>query len=143
MKCLSWIVGLTIALAVAPVVLAPAYAADTSGAANGVADVDLPPILAPMVVKGRLQGYAYLTIGLTPASRDKQLLIRAKVPFLQDAFLRELNQGSIMESADPKKVDTKATKARLLARVGHVLPPGTVSDLKFEKVVLAPLEPQS
>jgi flagellar basal body-associated protein FliL len=104
--------------------------------------VSLPPILAPMVVDGRLQGYAYLTIALKPRSRDRLLAIREKVPFLQDAFLRELNRGSFAKADDAAAFDTEAAKARLLASANSVLPAGTVVEVQFETVVMQSLRQQ-
>lgn len=133
------------ALAAAAVVarVAPAYAMEAAEEAAVDGDVELPQIIAPMVVGGDLRGYAYFTISLVPASRDKILLIREKVPFIQDSFLRELNRGSIMMAADPASVDTEAVKSRLMARVAQVLPSATVADLHILQVVLAPFRPQS
>jgi hypothetical protein len=118
----------------------PVGAAENGAKPDGLVDVELPAIFAPMIVDARLESYAYLTIALTPARADKVLVIREKVPFLQDAFLRELNKGSIVKAGDPKSVDVEAVKARLIARVKQVLPEGTISDLKLEQIVVAPLE---
>ena len=43
---------------------------------------------------------------------------------------------------DPKSVDTVALKARLLVRLNQLLPKGTVSDLKFQQIVMTPVQPQ-
>ena len=110
---------------------------------QGTTDVELPPILAPMVVDNRLESYAYITVALTPMSRERQLLIREKMPFLRDGFLREVNKASIAAASDPKMVDQSALKKRLMARVSQILPPGTVSDLKFPEIVLTAIQPQS
>lgn len=64
------------------------------------------------------------------------------MPFLQDAFLRELNRGSILKVDDPKAVDEAAVNARLTERAKAVLPAGTVKDLAFQPIVIAPLVPQ-
>ena len=132
-----------IMLAVVLLAFAPlsAHAADAPVKATG--DVELPPILAPMVVSGRLQGYAYITIALTPVSREIALTIREKQPFLQDAFLREVNKGSIVKPDDAKVVDTVATKTRLMGRLNQILPPNSVSDLKFQSIVYAAVKPES
>jgi hypothetical protein len=37
-------------------------------------------------------------------------------------------------------VDEEALKPRLLARVNQVLPAGTVAELKFEPIVVAPVQ---
>jgi hypothetical protein len=111
------------------------------GAPDSV-DVDLPAIFAPMISGGQLTAYAYLTVSLTPATPAKALDIRAKVPFLQDAILREVNGQSIVKAEDAKQVDVDMLKVRLMKRVAGVLPAGTVTDIKFEQVVIAPLRSQ-
>jgi len=108
-----------------------------------VTNVELPAFLAPMLIGNRLESYAYITVALTPANREKMLAIREKMPFLRDAFLREVNKGSIVKGDDPTTVDTVALKARLLLRVDQVLPKGTVSDLKFQQIVMTPIMGQS
>lgn len=130
--------------------LALAFAASCASQALGAAavdttnlgpvDVTMPPILAPMVVDSQLESYAYITIVLKPAAPAGVLTIREKVPFLQDAFLRELNAAPIVKADDPMSVDEAALKPRLLARISQLLPPGTVAELKFEPIVVAPVQ---
>ena len=117
----------------------PVQAAGASTADRGPVDIQLPPILAPMVVTNRLDGYAYITVSLAPAGQDKVVVIRATMPFLQDAFLRELNQASIIKADDPKAVDAEGVKTRLRARMNQILPAGTVNELKLDQIVLSPL----
>ena len=124
-----------------PQALAAAAVGDTSNL--GPVDVTLPTILAPMIVDSRLENYAYITIVLKPATPAGILMIREKVPFLQDAFLRELNGATIVKADDPKAVDETALKARLVARVNQVLPAGTIAELKFQPIVVAPVQAQN
>lgn len=135
MLALTWV-----ALGV-PQALAAAAVGDTSNL--GPVDVTLPTILAPMVVEARTENYAYITIVLKPAAPAGILAIREKVPFLQDAFLRELNGATIVKTDDPKSVDETALKARLIARMNQVLPAGTVAELKFQPIVVAPVQAQN
>jgi len=131
------LLGLAFAALSAPQAFAAA-AVDTNNL--GPVDVTMPIILAPMVVDSQLENYAYITIVLKPAAPAGVLTIREKVPFLQDAFLRELNGTPIVKADDPKSVDEAALKTRLLARVNQILPPGTVAELKFEPIVVAPVQ---
>ena len=108
----------------------------------GPSDVDMPPLLAPMGSGHRLESYAYISIQLTPSTQDKILVIREKVPFIQDAFLREVNKTPVADGTDPKKVDQEALKKRLLARLNQILPKDTVSGIKFEQITMAPLVTQ-
>src|SRR5262245_45955982 len=108
----------------------------------GPVDVTLPTILAPMVTDSRLENYAYITVVLKPATPAGVLAIREKVPFLQDAFLRELNGAAIVKADDPKAVDETAIKTRLLGRLNQILPAGTVAELRLQPVVVAPVQLQ-
>src|SRR5262245_38716101 len=127
-------IRLLVSLALATTLLASAPAMAAEHAApktSGIVNVELPPFFAPLVVDGRLQAYAYITVALTPASQAKVFDIRAKVPNLQDAFLREVNRGSIVKSGakldEPAAVDTEALKPRLEERMKAILPDGTVT----------------
>jgi hypothetical protein len=95
-----------------------------------------------MVAEARLENYAYITIVLKPAAPAGVLTIREKVPFLQDAFLRELNAAPIVKTGDPKAVDEAVVKARLISRLNQILPAGTVAELNFEPIVVAPVRAQ-
>jgi hypothetical protein len=95
-----------------------------------------------LTVQQRLESYAYITVLLTPAGADKTFIIREKMPFLRDAFLRELNKGMIAKAGDPKAIDTEAVKARLMARLNQILAPGTVSELKLEPIQYSLIQPQ-
>jgi hypothetical protein len=129
------------ALAIAALCAHEALAAAAVDTNNlGPVDVTMPTILAPMVVDSQLENYAYITIVLKPAAPAGVLTIREKVPFLQDAFLRELNGAPIVKADDPKSVDEAALKPRLIARINQILPPGTVAELKFEPIVVAPVQ---
>jgi hypothetical protein len=103
---------------------------------TGPANIVLPQILAPMVTQNRLLGYAYITVGLAPSGQDKVGVIREKLPFLQDAFLREVNRASIAKPGDIKTVDADEVKNRLQTRMAAILPAGTVTELKIEQVTV-------
>jgi hypothetical protein len=133
----AWVALLCLALG--PEAFAAA-AVDTT--TLGPVDVQMPTILAPMVADNRIENYAYITIVLKPAAPAGILAIREKVPFLQDVFLRELNGATIVKADDPKSVDEGALKPRLIARMNQVLPAGTVAELKFEPIVVAPVQAQ-
>jgi hypothetical protein len=129
------LVALAFALSVSHALAAAAV--DTTNL--GPVDVTMPTILAPMVVDSQLENYAYITIVLKPSAPAGVLTIREKVPFLQDAFLRELNGAPIVKADAPQSVDEVALKPRLLSRVNQILPPGTVAELRFEPIVVAPV----
>jgi len=136
LRAVTGVLALACVTLAAPQALAAA-AVDTS--TLGPVDVTMPTILAPMVVDSRLENYAYITIVLEPATPAGVLAIREKVPFLQDAFLRELNGATIVKANDPKAVDEAGLKTRLMGRVNQILPAGTVAELKLQPIVVAPV----
>ena len=143
-RALMIVLACLLALFMPPAIPVRAAAGPVAPAGAGTADrapvnIQLPPILAPMVVSNRLDGYAYITVSLAPAGQDKVVVIREKMPFLQDGFLREVNKSPIVKADDPKAVDAEGVKTRLLARMNQILPAGTVSELKLDQIVLSPL----
>ncbi len=119
MKTLTVILALTLALPFGPHASAAVSTQD-----RGPVDVELPPILSPMNVAAQLEGYAYITIALTPASPGANRIILEKI-----------------NAEDAKAVDAVAVKARLLARMTQILPAGTVSALKLKQIVIALFQP--
>ena len=133
--------ALAAVLMASPVELA--IGAEPAAKDQAVTNVELPAFLAPMLKGNRLEQYAYITVALTPANRERMLAIREKMPFLRDAFLREVNKANIVKADDSNSVDTVALKARLLVRVNQILPKGSVSDLKFQSIQMTPIQPQT
>ena len=130
-------------LASALLLLASPSEAAEPAKSQDLVDVEIPPIFAPLIVQQRLESYAYITVLLTPAAADKTLIIREKMPFLRDAFLRELNKGTITKADDPKTIDEPAVRTRLLSRLNQILAAGTVSELKLEPIQYSAIQPQS
>lgn len=135
-----------------PVLLAaamlPALAAEEKkegeGAKSGKpgTNVDMPYLMAPMTgADGKLSGYAYISSRLTAASESYALTIRDKLPFIQDAFVRDVNTAPVTTADDPEKIDIPAVEARLLADAGKVVGAGKVKMLTVCTVQVAPLHP--
>lgn len=144
------IAGLAVTLAAAPsgaredaAEPAPAEAATAASPAAPGTTIEMPVLIAPVTVNGRLEAYAYLTIQLVAASPGDVYRIREKVPFLQDAFVREVHARSIASSDDPKTVDLPALKERFAARIEAVAGPGLVAELRFQQAVVSPVRPDA
>lgn len=114
--------------------------ADKPAAKSGTA-VDMPILVAPLVVDGKLTAYAYIHSTIQARSSSAVLTIRDKTPFLQDAFIRDVNGEPIVDSKDPAKVDKAALQARLLADVRRVVGADKVTSLAFTQLQVAPLRP--
>jgi hypothetical protein len=105
-------------------------------------NVDMPFLMAPMTgADGKLSGYAYLSTRLTAASEANALLVREKLPFIQDAMVRDVNGITITTADDLEKVDIAATERRLLADASKVMGAGKVKHLTICTVHISPLHP--
>ncbi len=129
--------------------LAESDAADDAAAADGTEEVseedaggggpldsndgvvEMPMLVAPVTVNGRLHYYAFMQVKLEAANFDGALLIREKVAFIQDGFLREVHRASIALNGDPKTIDGEGLKRRLMLVCDSVLGPGVVINIKF------------
>ncbi|HSM94403.1 MAG TPA: hypothetical protein VLT91_00065 [Rhizomicrobium sp.] len=109
----------------------PAAAAGTS--------VEMPYLIAPLSDGNTLLAYAYVSCKIIGTSQATALEIRGKVPFIQDAFVRDVNAASIAKPGEPLAVDTATLESRLLALAKKVMGPGKVVDLKLIQVQVTPL----
>ncbi|HEY7978849.1 MAG TPA: hypothetical protein VID67_11675 [Rhizomicrobium sp.] len=103
--------------------------------------VEMPYLIAPLSSDGTLLAYAYVSCKIVGANPAAALQIRSKVPFIQDAFVRDVNASSIAKPDDPMAVDNSTLEARLLTLAKKVMGPGKVVDLKLMQVQINPLRP--
>ncbi len=113
--------------------LAPAAAAKP---ANSHA-VNMPILIAPMSRDGRLIGYAYLNPVLMAASDAAALQIRDRTPFLQDAFVRDVNAASIQQQNNLNTLNIKDLQGRLLADARQVVGAANVIAVSFSQIQIA------
>jgi len=105
-------------------------------------NVDMPYLMAPMTDgEGKLSGYAYLSTRLTAATEATALAVRDKLPFIQDAMVRDVNNVAIAVSEDREKVDVPTVEKRLLADATKVMGPGKVKQITICTVNIALLRP--
>lgn len=93
--------------------------------------VEMPMLVAPVTVNQRLYSYAYLRVKLEAASFEDALVIREKVAFVQDGFVREVHRSSIALNGDPQKIDGDGLRQRLMKVCDSVLGAGVVIDIRF------------
>lgn len=138
------ILMLGLALAV-PAIAAEEKKAEGEGAKKGGkpgTNVDMPYVMAPLTgADGKLTGYAYISLRLTAASESLVATVREKVPFIQDAFVRDVNADAVAPPSDTPVVDIPAIEARFKADAAKVMGPGKVKMLTICTVQIAPLHP--
>jgi hypothetical protein len=114
--------------------------AKKSDAAAGTS-VEMPYLIAPLSEGGTLVAYAYVSCKIVGTSQATALEIRGKMPFIQDAFVRDVNASSIGKPDDPMAVDNATLRSRLLVLAKKVMGPGKVVDLKLMQVQISPMRP--
>ncbi len=103
--------------------------------------VNMPILIAPMNKAGRLIGYAYLNPVLMAASDAAALTIRDRTPFLQDAFLRDVNASSIQQQGDPNTLNIKGLQDRFLADAKRLVGASNVTAVSFSQIQIAWIVP--
>ena len=70
-------------------------------------NIDMPFLMAPMTGEdGKLSSYAYISSRLTATSDASATLVRDKIAFIQDAFVRDVNRTEVAVTGKPAKVDS-------------------------------------
>jgi hypothetical protein len=110
--------------------------------------VEMPILIAPMEVDGRLGGYAYISSMIVATSPNAAIEVRARTPFIQDAFVRDVNGASIVkpgvtDAADANAVDADGLIARLLADARRIAGDKKIAGVKLTQVSLTPLRDPS
>jgi hypothetical protein len=140
MRKAAILVLMTAALAL-PVTAAEEKKDTTKGGKPGT-NVDMPFLMAPLTdADGKLTGYAYIATRLTALTDVFALAVRDKVPFIQDAMVRDVNGASVATPADPDQVDIPGLEARLLADARKVMGAGKVKLITVCTVQVAELHP--
>jgi hypothetical protein len=125
----------------------PAAAAEEKGEGGpqgGKPGTNVPMdfLMVPLTgASGKLIGYAYITSRLTAASEAFVVPVRDKLPFIQDAFVRDVNAKGVAAADDPLAVDIPALETRLMADAVRVMGPGKVKMITVCTVNIAELHP--
>jgi hypothetical protein len=96
-------------------------------------NIDMPGLVAPVVVDGELHRYVYLSLKLTVGDIGQRSMLLEKVPYLQDAFLREVHGASIAHNNDPAIVDEAGVIGRLMHVCETVVGAGIVKEIEILK----------
>jgi hypothetical protein len=103
--------------------------------------VEMPYLIAPVVVGDTPVAYAYVSSKIIASSSQTAIDIRLATPFIQDAFVRDVNATAIGKASDPATVDSAALAARLLADARRVVGAQKVAGLKLIQIQMSPLQP--
>jgi hypothetical protein len=101
--------------------------------------VEMPYLIAPVVVDDKLIAYAYVSSKIIAASPSAAIVVRDKIPFVQDAFVRDVNSAPIGKAADPATVDADALVARLFADAKRIVGSNEVVGIRIIQIQVSPL----
>jgi hypothetical protein len=103
--------------------------------APSLPNIDMPGLVAPVVVDGELHRYVYISLNLKLNDAGKRSMMLEKIPYLQDAFLREVHLGSIAKDNDPSIVDEPGLIGRLMRVCDTVVGTGIVKEITIVRAV--------
>jgi hypothetical protein len=105
-------------------------------------NIDMPFLMAPLTnADGKLTGYAYISSRLTASSEGVVTDVREKLPFIQDALIREINSDAVTTADDPEKVDILGVEKRLLSHAVRIMGAGKVKLITICTVQISELHP--
>jgi len=115
----------------------PEAAEERAIGAPGTPSIEMPILVAPVVVNGEMDHYVYLGVTLQLVDDSHKSALLDKIPYLQDAFLREVHGPSIAYNNDPTIVDERGLITRLLRVCAKVVGPDIVKDIAFRNTAQA------
>jgi hypothetical protein len=124
------------------VLAAPAFAAapKPSQPEPGTS-VEMPYLIAPLTIGDTLVAYAYVSSKIISSSQATAIDVRDKIPFIQDAFVRDVNGLQIGRGDNPPTIDSAVLKQRLFADVKKVMGSGKVAGIEIVQVQVTLLRP--
>jgi hypothetical protein len=96
-----------------------------------VPSVNMPMLVAPVMIKGQMARYAYLYITLELPDDSNKTMLLEKIPYIQDAFLREVHRGTIALGEDPGVLDDAGLGRRLMDACAKVVGADIVKKVVF------------
>ncbi len=102
--------------------------------------VEMPYLIAPIVVDEKLVSYAYISGKIVATSPSAAIDVRAKLPFVQDAFVRDVNGAPIATANDVATVDQAGLAQRLLTDARRIVGTDKIAFIAITRVQLAPLK---
>lgn len=93
--------------------------------------VSMPMLVAPVMINGQMDRYVYLGVTLILADEANKRMMLDKIPYIQDAFLREVHGATIALGEDPDVLDEEGLQRRLLAVCAKVVGPDIVKKIEL------------
>jgi hypothetical protein len=127
--------GFAVASSHAPKEKAEAREKGSGFAGPRIPTVSMPVLVTPIVVNGELHHYVFLSVTLELTSDEHKNMMLEKIPYLQDAYLREVHAATVARDNDPAVVDEEGVKGRLMRVSATVVGEGVVKAITLRNVV--------
>jgi hypothetical protein len=101
--------------------------------------VEMPYLIAPVTVDDKLLSYAYISGKIVATSPSAAIEVRAKLPFVQDAFVRDVNGAPVATANDVAAIDQQSLAQRLLGDARRIVGTDKIAFISITRVQLAPL----
>jgi hypothetical protein len=105
-------------------------------------EIGMPFLVAPVSKEGTLIGFQYISSKMITFSSQSSALVRTKLAFIQDAYVRDVYHTPVSSENDPTQVDRAALHDRLMVIAQRIVGGGNVKDIVFLDVKFAPLHPK-
>jgi hypothetical protein len=92
-------------------------------------------LLAPIVEKRRVKGYAEIVVTLELVTKDAERLAFNKAAVLRDEFLRDLQFQAGMRSEGDPAINLKRIKARFKVLAARVMGEGVVIEVLIDSAI--------
>lgn len=103
--------------------------------------VEMPILVAPLLEDGKLVSYAYVSSTIVATSPAAAIDVRAHTPFIQDAYVRDVNAAPVVTADALRGIDEGALAARMLAAARRIAGSGKVASVKLTQVQISLLRP--
>ena len=103
--------------------------------------VEMPYLIAPVTVSGKLVSYAYISSRIIARTPSAAIDVRDKTPFIQDAYVRDVNGAPIADDSDSPVVDRAALIKRMFADAKRVMGGDKVSGVQIIQIQFSRLRP--
>lgn len=101
---------------------------------SDIPSLKMPRLVAPVMIKGEMVRYVHLDVTLLLVREDDRKRVYDRVPYIQDAFLRDVHATTVLKSEETEELDQAGLRARLLAIIARVAGASAVKDVEFRDI---------
>lgn len=100
--------------------------------------VHLPTIIAPVTYRGAISEYLYMYLVAVTDAADKANAVKAKLPHVQDALVREAHAAALAKPDEAHDADVAALLTAMQARINEIVGAPHVSQIAVDRIDHAP-----